>query len=118
MIHRVLTNPPYAGLFVYGRRVQQAKPGDPLQLRSHRRPLEEWEMVVPDVYPPYLSEAQHLGNREMLQANQHNFVKKRRRAPRKGPGLLTGLVVCRRCGRRMTLSYGGEHHVYSAGASG
>jgi len=112
MIHHVLTNPAYAGLFVYGRRVQQARPGDPLLLRSHRRPLEEWEIVVPDVYPPYVSETQYLANREILQANQYNFVKKRRGAPRDGPGLLAGLVVCGRCGRRMTVSYGGEHHVY------
>jgi len=112
MIHHVLTNPAYAGLFVYGRRVQQAQPGDPPRLRSHRRPLEEWEIVVPTVYPPYVSEAQYAANREMLQANQYNFVKKRRGAPRAGPGLLAGLVVCGQCGRRMTVSYGGEHHVY------
>jgi DNA invertase Pin-like site-specific DNA recombinase len=112
MIHHVLTNPAYAGLFVYGRRVQEVQPGDPPQLRSHRRPLEEWEIVVPNVYPPYISETQYAANREMLQANQYNFVKKRRGAPREGPGLLAGLVVCGRCGRRMTVSYGGEHHVY------
>jgi DNA invertase Pin-like site-specific DNA recombinase len=112
MIHHVLTNPAYAGLFVYGRRVLQAQPGDPPQLRSHRRPLEEWEIVVPNVYPPYVSEAQYAVNREMLQANQYNFVKKRRGAPRDGPGLLAGLVVCGRCGRRMTVSYGAAHHVY------
>jgi DNA invertase Pin-like site-specific DNA recombinase len=112
MIHHVLTNPAYAGLFVYGRRVQQAQPGDPPQLRSHRRPLEEWDIVVSNVYPPYVSEAQYTTNREMLQANQYNFVKKRRGAPRDGPGLLAGLVVCGRCGRKMTVSYGGEHHVY------
>src|SRR5207247_1684829 len=41
MIHHVLTNPAYAGLFVYGRRVQQAQPGDPPQLRSHRRRREQ-----------------------------------------------------------------------------
>jgi DNA invertase Pin-like site-specific DNA recombinase len=112
MIHHVLTNPAYAGLFVYGRRVQQAQPGDPPQLRSHRRPLEEWDIVVPNVYPPYVSQAQYTENREMLQANQYNFVKKRRGAPRDGPGLLAGLVVCGRCGRKMTVSYGAEHHVY------
>jgi DNA invertase Pin-like site-specific DNA recombinase len=112
MIHHVLTNPAYAGSFVYGRRVQQAQPGDPPHLRSHRRPLEEWDIVVPNVYPPYVSEAQYTANREMLQANQYNFVKRRRGAPRDGPGLLAGLVVCGRCGRKMTVSYGAEHHVY------
>jgi hypothetical protein len=81
-------------------------------VRSHRRPLEEWDIVVSNVYPPYVSEAQYTTNREMLQANQYNFVKKRRGAPRDGPGLLAGLVVCGRCGRKMTVSYGGEHHVY------
>ena len=96
MIHHVLTNPAYAGLFVYGRRVQQAQPGDPPHLRSHRRPLEEWDIVVPDVYPPYVSEAQYRANREMLQANQYNFVKKaawcaarRARAPGRAGGLRT-----------------------------
>lgn len=112
MIHQVLTNPAYAGLFVYGRRVQQAQPGDPPLLRTHRRPLEEWEIVVPNVYPPYLSEAQYYANREVLRANQYNFEKKRRGAPRDGPGLLVGLVLCGRCGRRMTPSYGSHHHVY------
>ncbi len=112
MIHHVLANPAYAGLFVYGRRIQQAQPGDPPQLRTHRRPLEEWEIVVPNVYPPYLSEAQYTANREALRANQYNFTKKRRGAPREGPDLLAGLVVCGRCGRRMTVSYGSQHHVY------
>ena len=112
MIHHVLANPAYAGLFVYGRRVQQAQPGDPPQLRTRRRPLEEWEIVVPDVYPPYLSQAQYYANREVLRANQYNFQQKRRGAPREGPGLLVGLVLCGRCGRRMTVSYGSHHHVY------
>jgi DNA invertase Pin-like site-specific DNA recombinase len=112
MIHHVLINPTYAGLFVYGRRVQQAQPGDPPRLRTHRRALEEWEIVVPKVYPPYLSEAQYYANREVLRANQYNFSKKRRGAPREGPGLLAGLVLCGRCGRRMTVSYGSQHHVY------
>lgn len=52
---------------------------------------------MPNVYPPYISETQYAANREMLQANQYNFVKKRRGAPREGPGLLAGLVACGRC---------------------
>jgi DNA invertase Pin-like site-specific DNA recombinase len=112
MIHQVLANPAYAGLFVYGRRVQQAQPGDPPRVRTHRRLLEEWEIVVPNVYPPYLNEAQFSANRDMLRTNQYNFVKKPRGAPREGPGLLVGLILCGRCGRRMTPSYGNEYHVY------
>lgn len=112
MIHHVLINPAYAGVFVYGRRVQQAQPGDPPRLRTHRRAPEEWEIVVPDVYPAYISDAQLAANRAVLRANQYNFAKKRPGAPREGAGLLVGLVRCGACGRSMTPSYGRAHHVY------
>jgi hypothetical protein len=53
-------------LFVYGPRVQRVQPGDPPRLRSHRRPLEESEIVAPNVYLPYVSEAEYAANRKML----------------------------------------------------
>jgi hypothetical protein len=112
MIQQVLTNPAYAGLFVFGRRIQQTRPGLPPEVHSHRRPIEDWDIVVPDVYPPYISRAQYEANRETLRTNMYNFVKKQRGAPREGPGLLTGIVVCGKCGRRMTVSYGKSHHAY------
>lgn len=112
MIQQVLTNPAYAGLFVFGRRVQQTRPGTPPQVREHRRRVDEWDIVVPGVYPGYISPAQYDANREALRANMCNFARKGRGAPREGPGLLAGLVVCGKCGRRMTISYGKDHHAY------
>jgi hypothetical protein len=112
MIHLTLTNPAYAGIFVYGRRVQQATLGDPPIVRAHRRPLEEWEIVVSGIYPGYISEAQYYANRQALAANQYTFAKRRVGAPREGPGLVVGLVRCGRCGRRMTPSYGGDAQSY------
>jgi DNA invertase Pin-like site-specific DNA recombinase len=112
MIQQVLTNPAYAGLFVFGRRVQQTCPGTPPQIREHRRRVDEWDIVVPGVYPGYISPAQYEANREALRANMDNFAQKGRGAPREGPGLLAGLVVCGKCGRRMTVSYGNHHHLY------
>ncbi|HLH71910.1 MAG TPA: recombinase family protein [Chloroflexota bacterium] len=112
MIQQVLTNPAYAGLFVYGRRVQQVQPGTPLKTRAHRRSPDEWDIVVPQVYPPYIDETRYATNRELLRANMYNFSKTHPGAAREGPGVLTGLIVCGRCGRRMTPSYGGDHQVY------
>ena len=112
MIQQVLTNPVYAGIFVYGRRVQQVQPGTPPQVTSHRRLIEAWDIVVANVYPAYIAEAQYYANREALRGNLYNFVKRQPGAPRSGPGLLVGIVVCGRCGRRMTASYGRSHHVY------
>ncbi len=87
MIHLTLANPAYAGVFVYGRRVQRAQPGDPTQIHTHRRPLDEWEIVVPDVYPGYIAEAPYYANRQTLTANRYNFAQRRPGAPREGRGL-------------------------------
>jgi DNA invertase Pin-like site-specific DNA recombinase len=105
MFTQVLTNPVYAGLFVYGRRVQQTCPGDPPRRWAHRLPQEEWEIVVSGVYPAYISEEHYARNREQLRANMYNFIHRRPGAVREGAALLQGLVLCGRCGRRMQVQY-------------
>jgi DNA invertase Pin-like site-specific DNA recombinase len=112
MIQQVLTSPVYAGVFVYGRRKLEMTPGDPPTLNERRRPIEEWDIVVPGVYPAYLTYDQYLRNRQQLRDNMYNFAKKGRGAPREGPALLQGLMLCGRCGRRMTVSHGGEYRRY------
>lgn len=112
MIQQVLTSPVYAGMFVFGRRVEQVQPGDPPQTVSHRLPEEEWDIVVPDIYPAYITAEEYHANRETLRRNMYNFDQRRPGAPREGPALLQGLLLCGRCGRRMTVSYGKEAHAY------
>lgn len=112
MIQQVLTSPVYAGVFVYGRRKLEMTPGDPPVMAERRRPVEEWDIVVPDVYPAYLSYDQYLRNRQQLHDNMYNFAKKARGAPRDGLALLQGLVLCGRCGRRMTVSHGRAYRRY------
>jgi DNA invertase Pin-like site-specific DNA recombinase len=118
MIQHVLTSPVYAGIFVYGRRVQQVQVGEQPRIITHRRLIEEWEIVVPDIYPAYISEAQYYANRELLHHNLYNFSKRQvgsqRQigAPREGAGLLVGMLVCGRCGRRMSPNYSSDHRVY------
>jgi DNA invertase Pin-like site-specific DNA recombinase/uncharacterized protein YndB with AHSA1/START domain len=112
MIQQVLTSPIYAGVFVYGRRKTQAVRGDPAQVQTRRLPIEEWAIVIPDIYPAYISYDQYLLNRQVLHANRYNFEKKGHGAAREGRGLLQGILVCGRCGRRMTPSYGSQHLAY------
>ncbi len=112
MVQQVLTNPVYAGTFVYGRRKREAQPGDPPLSKDRRRPLEEWDIVVPNTYPAYLSYEQYLVNRQSLRDNLYNFEKKGRGAAREGVALLQGLLLCGRCGRRMTVSHGSDYHAY------
>lgn len=112
MIQQVLTSPVYAGVFVYGRRKQEMTPGDPPTITARRQALEEWEIVVPGVYPAYISYDQYMLNRRHLRDNLYNFAAKGCGAPREGRALLQGLVVCGRCGRRMSVSHGSSYLRY------
>ena len=112
MVQQVLTSPVYAGVFVYGRRKQEISPGDPPLAVTRRQPVDEWDIVVPGVYPAYLSYDQYLRNRQQLADNLYNFAAKGRGAAREGCALLQGLVICGRCGRRMTVSYGSDYLAY------
>jgi DNA invertase Pin-like site-specific DNA recombinase len=112
MIQQVLTSPVYAGVFVYGRRKQEVSPGDPPVVTNRRRPVDEWDIVIPGVYPAYLSYDQYLLNRRSLQDNLYNFAAKKPGAAREGRALLQGLVICGRCGRRMSVSHGNHHLRY------
>lgn len=100
---QVLHNPRYSGTYVYGRhRVDKTgQTKHPIAL-----PLEEWQVVIPDAHPGYISWTQYQHNlqrlRECSQAYGHD---RRKSPPGQGPALLQGLVVCGLCGRRMTLRY-------------
>ncbi len=112
MIHQVLVSPVYAGIYVYGRRRELVMPGDPPQRQSHRLAQEEWAIVLPDIYPAYIAAEEYQRNQQTLAANQYNFAHKHPGAAREGRGLLQGLVVCGRCGQRMTPSYGQRGRAY------
>lgn len=103
-IYLVLTNPAYAGAFAFGRRKQAAKrvPGD--LVKRSRLPMEEWEVLIPDVYPAYISWEQYRANRSRLHKNLGCFAEPSG-VPRQGEALLQGIVFCARCGRRMAASY-------------
>lgn len=95
----ILKNPAYSGAYVVGRRPidhRRIKPGRPGTGRPDL-PLEDWGVVLKDRLPAYVTWEEYLNNREQLRAN----TPKEMGSVREGPLLLTGLVVCGRCGRRM-----------------
>jgi len=106
----ILTNPAYAGAFVHGRRTsdpQRQSPGrrTPAMVR---RPMEEWQCIIQDAYPAYISWAQYLTNRARLSDNLTRYLEStggRRGAPRQGAALLQGLAICGVCGRQMHVDY-------------
>ena len=112
MIYLTLKSPVYAGVFVYGRRKIETMPGNPPRVRTRLVPLEEWEIVVPDIYPAYISYDQYLVNLQAMQDNQYRFQSSSPGAPRTGQALLQGILICGRCGRRMAPKYSKGHRNY------
>ena len=105
--HRVLDilhNPRYAGAYVYGR-TQQRKVCLTGQARYRRLPRDEWRVFLPDAHAGYISWEQFEANQETLRASTQRSGADHRSAPREGVALLQGLVICGRCGGRMTVRY-------------
>jgi DNA invertase Pin-like site-specific DNA recombinase len=100
----VLHNPRYAGAFAYGRtRARKTVAGRTAVVEL---PRAEWTAFIPDAHPGYIGLAEYEENLRRLRANAHAQTGDRRRSPpREGPALLQGLVVCGRCGQRMTVGY-------------
>lgn len=101
---QVLHNPRYAGAFVFGRS-RQRKKGDG-RVDCRRLPLEEWDTVLLDAHPGYITWQQFQEHQQRLrQAAQKQGADRRNSPPGEGPALLQGLVMCARCGQRMTVRY-------------
>lgn len=101
---RILHNPRYAGAFVFGRyRSRRTLDG---HSRTVAVPEEEWETLIPGAHPGYLSWDDYQQNQKRLHDSAQAIGNDRRRSPaREGPALLQGLILCGRCGQRMTVRY-------------
>jgi DNA invertase Pin-like site-specific DNA recombinase len=101
---RILHNPRYAGAFVYGRSQTRKSVGGGTTVRRLQR--EQWDTLIPGVHAGYISWEEYEQNQRCLRENAHVFGIDQRRGPaREGPALLQGLVICGRCGNRMTIRY-------------
>ena len=103
----VLHNPCYAGAYVYGRRQQRCVGGEG-RVAVYQKPREEWHKLAVGAHPGYISWDDYEENLARLKENARATAETRRCAPREGPALLQGLVLCGRCGARMTVRYHGR----------
>ena len=102
---RVLHNPRYAGAFTYGRHREQPRPGRK-RGSSITVPRQEWISFIPGAHPGYITLDQWEANTARLAANAAAHGRDRAAGPpREGPALLQGIIICGRCGGRMTIRY-------------
>lgn len=108
-VRQMLKNPCYAGAFVYGRTVSRTVMQAERARRSHghKAPLGEWQILIHDHHPGYISWDDYLRNQETLEANLARAAGERSGAPKSGPALLAGLLRCGRCGRKLRVVYSG-----------
>ena len=107
---RVLHNPRYAGCFTYGRHRYQTLPAahGGKETRRLLLPRDQWISFIPGAHPGYITLEQYDANLARLAANAAAHGRDRRSGPpREGPALLQGIIICGRCGLRMTIRY---HH--------
>lgn len=104
-IFSILKHPIYAGAYAYG--IHRAGTKDPATGRVGGGrwfvPPEEMAVLLHDRVPAYISWDRYLANQERLRQNRS--LLEARGAPKRGEALLPGLVVCGKCGLRMTTRY-------------
>jgi len=102
-LYNLLTNPIYAGAYVYGARStdrRRQKPGRPSAGRRSFR-IEDVDVFLPDRIPAYISWEQYQRNQAQLRSNKAALTG----VARAGQALLSGLMICGRCGLRMMAQY-------------
>jgi hypothetical protein len=111
MVLSILKNPAYAGAYVHGRQTIEPKRRKPSHPSSGivRRTVDQWPIVIQDVYPAYIGWERFLANQAQLSDNQNKYRENHPGSPRKGQALLQGIVRCAHCGALMSLCYSGPH---------
>jgi DNA invertase Pin-like site-specific DNA recombinase len=105
LVTKILHNPRYAGAFVYGRTTARQS-ADGKRGAVRRLPVDQWQVLIKDAHPGYLTWEQYEANLARLQQNNVSRSRAdRRSAPREGPALLQGLLLCGICGQRMQPRY-------------
>ena len=107
-LQNLLHHPIYAGAYRYGHRAidpRKKKPGRP-NTGKQIRPAEECLVLIRDHLPAYITWERFQANQRRLEANRTG--EETPGAVREGAALLSGLIRCGRCNRRMQVRYSGR----------
>jgi DNA invertase Pin-like site-specific DNA recombinase len=110
LIVSMLHNPIYAGAYVFGRHESRLRLVDgQLRHRARTLPQAAWRTCLRDHHPAYIGWDEFMTNQKQLDDNRTKpKAPDRRGAAREGAGLLQGLVLCGRCGHRLSTRYCGS----------
>jgi DNA invertase Pin-like site-specific DNA recombinase len=101
---RVLSNPRYAGVYVYGRRRYRRTVDGKKEIKT-KHDSGDWLACIPNAHPGYIRWEQYQENLQLLASNGRGYELARGSPPREGAALLQGRAVCGRCGRHFRVNY-------------
>ena len=110
-IHSILTNPVYAGAYVYGKsrheRVldQEGK----IKRRSRKLPQSQWAVLIHEHHEGYIDRATYDANQTRIGTNIRPRPHQPGGAVREGAALLQGIATCGHCGRKLRTQYPGRN---------
>jgi len=111
----VLKNPSYTGTYTFGR-YQSRKVIDrdgQVKTRSTPVPMDSWHVMIQEHHDGYITWEQYQRNQETLEKNRTNGEHTMLSGPaREGLALLQGLLLCSKCGRRISVRYKGNGGIY------
>jgi DNA invertase Pin-like site-specific DNA recombinase len=110
-INQILINPCYAGVLAYGRTEAKTviEADRARQMTRRKKPRDQWRMLRLDNHPGYLSWEEFLSNQQQLEANRAVPKEATGGAAKRGAALLSGLLRCGHCGRKLHVGYSGTN---------
>ena len=101
-VHRMLTNPVYAGAYVFGRTLSRTRAEGGRKVVTHgvARRSEDWTVLIRDHHDGYISWEEYDRNRTIIAGNASMKGAMVAGAVRNGGALLVGLLRCGHCGRK------------------
>src|SRR6516165_10874802 len=110
-IYNVLSNPMYAGAYVYGKTRNERYVDEQGTVRKRIRhlPQEEWSVFLPGHHEGFIDWATFEAIQQRLEANIPAELHQAGHALREGSALLQGLAICGSCGRRLRIAYQGTN---------
>jgi excisionase family DNA binding protein len=106
-LHHILTNPVYAGAYAFGRRTMRVviENGRKRVIRSMQRDWRSWGVLIQDHHEGYIRWTEFERNQRLIADNANGKRFMSRGAIRRGEALLSGLLRCARCGRKLHVRY-------------
>lgn len=110
-IHKVLTNPVYAGVYAYGKTRQEYIVDETGQIkkRTRRIPQSQWSVFIQDHHKGFIDWKTYKMIQARIAKNIRPVPHKTSGAVREGAALLQGIATCGKCGRKLRVYYQGKN---------